>query len=200
MFLLWSLLLLFLLLLLSKVKVKLTPSLRPKTLTIRKLAIEISNGRDPIDILKRCRDDIFLVYTDTVQSLHTFLSELNNIHSSIKFTMSHTTPSTMENPDCGCKTEEAVQFLDTSCKISDGRIITDLFRKETDRNQYLLPSSCHRKIYYCRPVRLGLGETFNNKPCRNVIPTRLKGALSVKALVCVPTRSVGTLLTTRFLR
>ena len=49
----------------------------------------------------------------------------------------------MENPACGCKTEEAVQFLDTSCKISDGRIITDLFRKETDRNQYLLPSSCH---------------------------------------------------------
>ena len=42
------------------------------------------------------------------------------------------------------------------------------------------------KIYYCRPVRLGLWENFNNKSCRNVIPTRLIGALPVKALVCVP--------------
>ena len=25
----------------------------------------------------------------------------------------------------------------------DGRIVTDLYRKETDRNQYLLTSSCH---------------------------------------------------------
>ena len=25
----------------------------------------------------------------------------------------------------------------------EGTILTDLYRKETDRNQYLLPSSCH---------------------------------------------------------
>ena len=83
------------------------------------------------------------VYTGTVQSLHTFLMELNNIHPSIKFTMSHTTPPTMENPGCDCNSEQAIQFLDTSCKIIGGKIITDLYRKETDRNQYLLPSSCH---------------------------------------------------------
>ena len=49
-------------------------------------------------------------------------------------------------------------------------------------------SSMHleRKIYYYRPVRHGLLETFNNRSCRNVIPTRLIGALPVKALVCVP--------------
>ena len=29
------------------------------------------------------------------------------------------------------------------CKIENGKIITDLYRKETDRNQYLLSSSCH---------------------------------------------------------
>ena len=40
------------------------------------------------------------------------------------------------------------------------------------------------KIYYCRPVRLGLWETFNNKPCGNVIVTRLVGATSVRELDC----------------
>ena len=34
-------------------------------------------------------------------------------------------------------------FLDTSIRIENNTIITDLFKKETDRNQYLLPSSCH---------------------------------------------------------
>ena len=110
---------------------------------IRKLAKEIQGGRDPIDLLKRFLDDIFLVYTGTVQSLHEFLVKLNTIHPSIKFTMSHTTPPAIENPVCDCKPEEAIQFLDTSCKIVEGKIITDLYRKETDRNQYLLPSSRH---------------------------------------------------------
>ena len=110
---------------------------------IRKLAKDLHQGKDPIDLFKIFLDDIFLVYTGTVQSLHTFLMELNNIHPSIKFTMSHTTPPTMENPGCDCNSEQAIQFLDTSCKIIGGKIITDLYRKETDRNQYLLPSSCH---------------------------------------------------------
>ena len=57
--------------------------------------------------------------------------------------MSHTTPPNTENPSCDCKAEHSLPFLDTSCKILDGKIVTDLFRKETDRNQYLLPSSCH---------------------------------------------------------
>ena len=34
-------------------------------------------------------------------------------------------------------------FLDTSCSISNNKIILDLYRKPTERNQYLLPSSCH---------------------------------------------------------
>ena len=37
----------------------------------------------------------------------------------------------------------SLPFLDTSCRIRDNKIIVDLFRKPTDRNQYLLPSSCH---------------------------------------------------------
>ena len=37
----------------------------------------------------------------------------------------------------------SLAFLDTSCQISDGKIIVDLYKKPTDRNQYLLTSSCH---------------------------------------------------------
>ena len=47
---------------------------------IRKLAKEMEGGRDPIDLFKRFLDDIFLVYTGTVQSLHKFMVELNKIH------------------------------------------------------------------------------------------------------------------------
>ena len=57
--------------------------------------------------------------------------------------MSHTTPSETQNLDCGCSPCNEIAFLDTSCKIVEGKILTDLYRKETDRNQYLLPSSCH---------------------------------------------------------
>ena len=38
---------------------------------------------------------------------------------------------------------EILRFLDTICNIKEGRIETNLYRKQTDRNQYALPSSCH---------------------------------------------------------
>ena len=44
---------------------------------------------------------------------------------------------------CVCCTGDSLPFLDTSCSIKDRKIIVDLYRKPTDRNQYLLPSSCH---------------------------------------------------------
>ena len=60
--------------------------------------------------------------------------------------MDHTTPTPLqsENPaPCGCTPSESLAFLDTSCSIKNGKIIVDLYRKPTDRNQYLLTSSCH---------------------------------------------------------
>ena len=50
-----------------------------------------------------------------------------------------------EEDRCDCDFKEAVPFLDTLCSIKEGRIDTDLYKKPTDRNQYLLPSSCHPK-------------------------------------------------------
>ena len=58
--------------------------------------------------------------------------------------MSHTTRETEPEEDrCLCDLMTEIPFLGTLCKIKDGKIITDLHKKSTDRNQYLLPSSCH---------------------------------------------------------
>jgi hypothetical protein len=97
-----------------------------------------------ISFLKRFLDGLFKIYEGTTQNLHNIFQEMNNIHPSIKFTMSQTShikedPSTRSD----CPNQETIPFLDTSCKIVDGRIILDLYKKPTDRNMYLLPSSCH---------------------------------------------------------
>ena len=58
--------------------------------------------------------------------------------------MSHTTRDDEPLEDrCDCDAMTSIPFLDTSCSIIEGRIYTDLLKKETDRNQYLLASSCH---------------------------------------------------------
>ena len=49
----------------------------------------------------------------------------------------------MRAPECDCPQIEAIPFLDTLCQIKEGKICTDLYRKPTDRNKYLLPDSCH---------------------------------------------------------
>ena len=58
--------------------------------------------------------------------------------------MKHTSlPTESTQEKCPCEPVSAIPFLDTLCSIENGRIETDLYRKDTDRNQYLLPSSCH---------------------------------------------------------
>ena len=41
------------------------------------------------------------------------------------------------------KNENSCNFLDLKIKIQNGKISTDLFRKETDKPTALLPSSAH---------------------------------------------------------
>ena len=38
---------------------------------------------------------------------------------------------------------KSISYLDTLCEIKEGEIITDLYRKATDKIQYLLTSSFH---------------------------------------------------------
>ena len=111
---------------------------------IIELATTLANGSNPILFFKRFLDDVFMVYRGPIDALHHFLTELNNIHPTIKFTMSHAFPNLKETQHlCECDQSITLPFLDTSCKIINGKIIVDLYRKETDRNQYLLTTSCH---------------------------------------------------------
>ena len=59
-----------------------------------------------------------------------FIDYLNNIHSTIKFTSSHSSTN--------------IPFLDVNVSLTnDGNISIDLFTKPTDKHQHLLYSSCH---------------------------------------------------------
>ena len=93
--------------------------------------------------MKRFLDDIFIIFIGSIAKLHSFLSEINSIHPSIKFTMSHTTPDNLTETMCSCERASSLPFLDTACSLKNGKIVVDLYRKPTDRNQYLLTSSCH---------------------------------------------------------
>ena len=57
--------------------------------------------------------------------------------------MNHTLPENVADSPCNCEPSSSLEFLDTSCSLKNGKIIVDLYRKPTDRNQYLLTSSCH---------------------------------------------------------
>ena len=58
--------------------------------------------------------------------------------------MSHTSIINEDtNSRCSCPPQHSILFLDISLSIENGRISTDLYKKPTDQNQYLLTSSCH---------------------------------------------------------
>ena len=81
---------------------------------------------------KRYIDDIFFLWTGSVQDLESFITELNDHHSHIKFTANY-----------DIETKE-VPFLDMKVSIDeDGFIQTDLYTKETAKVSYLLPNSSH---------------------------------------------------------
>ena len=114
-----------------------------------------------IDFMKQFLDNIFKIFIGTTKNLHLFFDEINKIHPSIKFTMSHTSNSkeTIETK-CSCKPLEAINFLDTTCRIENGKILFDLYKKPTDRNMYLLPLSCH-PLQHHQNVPYGLAKRIN---------------------------------------
>ena len=103
--------------------------------------IRRSNNFGELLFYRRYLDDILMIFRGSNNNLHNFIQDINNIHPSIKFTLQHTRkPST---DDCGCEESDHIPFLDTSLSLSECKINSDLYRKPSDRNQYLLPSSCH---------------------------------------------------------
>ena len=85
-----------------------------------------------------------MIITGSVRELHILFDEINKIHPQIKFTMTHTTPDKQSSHDqCTCEPIKSFPFLDTICTIKAGKKETDLYRKPTDKNTYLLTNSCH---------------------------------------------------------
>ena len=85
-----------------------------------------------------------MLFVGTTKKLHQLLDEANKINPTIQLTINHTTIENEAPEDkCNCEEHKSVPFLDTLISIEDGKIEVDLYRKETDQNQYLLPSSCH---------------------------------------------------------
>ena len=115
---------------------------------IKDLARNISGSSDPIKLFKRFLDDIFLIWKGSLENLQTFLEQINNLHDSIKFTYSYTNPFYCTYPsdtlhDCFCYSSRSIPFLDTMVTIKNNKLVTDVYRKPTDRCQYLLPTSSH---------------------------------------------------------
>ena len=80
---------------------------------------------------KKFIDDIFMLWTGTENQFLAFMNKTNLVHPTIKFTHSYNLK------------ERLTTFLDTSVQVINGKLVTDLYRKETDKVQYLLPNSNH---------------------------------------------------------
>jgi hypothetical protein len=86
---------------------------------------KISNcGKEHIHLSKRFIDDVFIIWTDTEEQFLNFMDEINNLHDTIKFTHSYDL------------NEKSMTFLDMTIKIAKNQIVTDLYRKPTDKIQY----------------------------------------------------------------
>eukprot|EP00079_Xenopus_tropicalis_P036647 XP_017950418.1 PREDICTED: uncharacterized protein LOC108647884 [Xenopus tropicalis] len=74
-------------------------------------------------------DDTFFLWTGTMDLLNDFLSYLNNVHSTIKFTL-----------EVG---SSEIHFLDVLVKVIDSNFVTSVYKKPTDKNNLLRSTSFH---------------------------------------------------------
>ena len=79
---------------------------------------------------KRFIDDILLLFLGSYEELEELYSYLNGYHPTMKF----------DRPEFD-KTNNSTNFLDLQSKISGNKIISDLYRKVTDKPTVLLPNS-----------------------------------------------------------
>ena len=104
------------------------------------------SGQGSLKMFKRFLDDILKLFIGSTKNLHKFFDEMNELHPTLKFTMIHTTLNgESEEEKCRCENRNSIPYLDTQISIENGKLEIDLYKKPTDRNQYLLPSSCHPK-------------------------------------------------------
>ena len=112
-----------------------------------------------------------MVWTEGEEHLKTFISYLNSIHPTIKFTHEYSSSRNQTLP-----------FLDVQVHLHNNEIQTDLHTKPTDKHQYLLKSSCHpnhtkRTIPFSLALRLRRicsTDTFFNQRCKELIAYLVK--------------------------
>lgn len=83
---------------------------------------------------KRFIDDIFLIWTYGEQNLLKFIDAFNHFHPSIKLSHSYSPLS--------------VNFLDVTVSLCEGKLLTKLYRKPTDKNPLLHFKSSH--VRHCK--------------------------------------------------
>ena len=89
--------------------------------------------------------DIFFIWTHSEEELKEFMRDLNSFDTNIKFTYGYS--------------DKRVSFLDLQVDIVQGKLITSLFVKPTDRHQHVHYSSDHpehtkQSIIYSQTLRL----------------------------------------------
>ena len=92
------------------------------------LGKSVNNNVSPFLAFKRFIDDIFLIFCGNVEQLELFLSQINQIHPTIKFTAQYSCPYTCDITDahaCFCQSSQSIPFLDTSVSIKNGKLITE---------------------------------------------------------------------------
>ncbi len=94
-----------------------------------------NESRNPFhhNIIKYLRylDDILCIFKGSLTEFRDFSTYLNTMSPDLKFSV---------ESDVKC-----VHFLDMWVKLEDGKLLTSLYQKETDRNSFLLASSSHPK-------------------------------------------------------
>ena len=113
--------------------------------SIKELLTKYANKRSiSSNLLNRFLYDFFHLFQEKTKELHQMYDKINKIHVTLKFTMVHITLESEDIEDrCDCLPRTLIPYLDTSLTIEKGRIKIDLFKKDTERNQYIMPSSCH---------------------------------------------------------
>lgn len=96
------------------------------------------------DFIARLIDDCFFLWYHTEETLIQFIEYLNSCHTSIKFEVNYS--------------KSSVTFLDTVTYIENGKILTTIYTKPTDRKQYLYftsnhPSHVKKAIPYSQALR-----------------------------------------------
>ncbi len=115
-------------------------------LFMAQLESEILKYEPTITLWKRYIDDIIMIFDHGEDELKKFLSHLNTLHPTIKFTFEYSRAS--------------INFLDVHVtKNTTGHLMTDLFVKPTDSHAYLNYSSCHPRhivnsIPYSQALRI----------------------------------------------